>query len=125
MVQIAQTEGEVSEVYHKVGELIGTGAPIMSISIMNDIWGTFNVREDQLQGMNNGDTFTAYCPAFNKDIKMKVYYIKDQGSYAVWKATKSNGQYDLKTFEVRARPIEKTNGLRPGMSLILKDKTRR
>ena len=74
---------------------------------------------------NNGDTFTAYCPAFNKDIKMKVYYIKDQGSYAVWKATKSNGQYDLKTFEVRARPIEKTNGLRPGMSLILKDKTRR
>ena len=92
---------------------------------MNDIWGTFNVREDQLQGMNNGDTFTAYCPAFNKDIKMKVYYIKDQGSYAVWKATKSNGQYDLKTFEVRARPIEKTNGLRPGMSLILKDKTRR
>ena len=125
MVQIAQTEGEVSEVYPKVGELIGTGAPIMSISIMNDIWGTFNVREDQLQGMNNGDTFTAYCPAFNKDIKMKVYYIKDQGSYAVWKATKSNGQYDLKTFEVRARPIEKTNGLRPGMSLILKDKTRR
>ena len=124
-MQIAQTEGEVSEVYPKVGELIGTGAPIMSISIMNDIWGTFNVREDQLQGMNNGDTFTAYCPAFNKDIKMKVYYIKDQGSYAVWKATKSNGQYDLKTFEVRARPIEKTNGLRPGMSLILKDKTRR
>ncbi|MGN1375842.1 MAG: HlyD family secretion protein [Prevotella sp.] len=120
MVQVAQTEGEVSEVYPKVGELVGTGAPIMSISIMNDIWGTFNVREDQLQGMNNGDVLTAYCPAFNKDIKMKVYYIKDQGSYAVWKATKSNGQYDLKTFEVRARPIDKANGLRPGMSLIIR-----
>lgn len=119
-VQIAQTEGEVSEVYPKVGELVGTGAPIMSISIMNDIWGTFNVREDQLHGMNNGDVLTAYCPAFDKDIKLKVYYIKDQGSYAVWKATKSNGQYDLKTFEVRARPINKTNGLRPGMSLIIK-----
>ena len=51
---------------------------------------------------------------------MKVYYIKDQGSYAVWKATKSNGQYDLKTFEVKARPMDKLEGLRPGMSLILK-----
>ena len=60
-------------------------------------------------------------PAFDKTIKMKVYYLKDQGSYAVWKATKANGQYDLKTFEVKARPVEKMEGLRPGMSLIIKD----
>ena len=100
-MQIAQMAGEVSDVYPKVGELVGTGSPIMSISIMNDLWGTFNVREDQLNGM-------------------KMYYIKDQGSYAVWKATKSNGQYDLKTFEVKARPIDKIDGLRPGMSLVLK-----
>jgi HlyD family secretion protein len=120
-VQIAQMEGEVSDVYPKVGELVGTGSPIMSIAVMDDMWGTFNIREDQLNGMKVGSEFTAFVPAFNKDIKMKVYYLKDQGSYAVWKATKANGQYDLKTFEVKARPVEKLEGLRPGMSLIIKN----
>lgn len=119
-MQIAQMAGEVSDVYPKVGELVGTGSPIMSVSLMNDIWGTFNVREDQLNSMKVGSIVTAFVPAFKKEIRMKVYYIKDQGSYAVWKATKSNGQYDLKTFEVKARPIDKLEGLRPGMSLILK-----
>lgn len=119
-MQIAQMAGEVSDVYPKVGELIGTGSPIMSVSLMNDIWGTFNVREDQLNGMKVGSIVTAFVPSFKKEIRMKVYYIKDQGSYAVWKATKSNGQYDLKTFEVKARPMDKLEGLRPGMSLILK-----
>ena len=119
-VQVAQVEGEVSSVYPKVGELVGIGSPIMSISILSDMWGTFNVREDQLKGLKTGDTFTAFSPAFNKDIKMKVYSIKDEGSFAVWKATKTTGQYDLKTFEVKARPVTKIDGLRPGMSLIYK-----
>ena len=120
-VQIAKVEGEVSTIYPKEGELVGTGSPIMSISVMKDLWGTFNVREDQLKGLKVGDTFKAYSPAFDKEINMKVYYIKDQGSYAVWKATKTNGQYDLKTFEVKARPIQKFEGLRPGMSLIIRE----
>ena len=119
-VQTAQMEGEVSDIYPKVGELVGTGSPIMSIAVMDDMWGTFNVREDQLNGMQVGSEFSAFVPAFNKEIKMKVYYLKDQGSYAVWKATKANGQYDLKTFEVKARPTEKLDGLRPGMSLVIK-----
>lgn len=118
-VQTAQMEGEVSDVYPKIGELVGTGSPIMTIAVMKDLWGTFNVREDYLQGLKVGDELTAFAPAFGKDIRMKVYYIKDEGSYAVWKATKANGQYDLKTFEVKARPVEKTDGLRPGMSLII------
>ena len=118
-VQIAQMEGEVSEVYPRVGELVGTGAPIMSISLMNDVWGTFNIREDQLEGLTVGSTFSACVPAFNKEVQMKVYYMKDQGTYAVWKATKANGQYDLKTFEIKARPMEKLDGLRPGMSLVI------
>ena len=120
-VQIAQMEGEVSNIYPKVGELVGTGSPIMTISIMRDLWGTFNVREDQLGGLAVGKTFNAYVPAFNKTIPMKVYYMKDQGSYAVWKATKANGQYDLKTFEVKARPTQPLEGLRPGMSLVIQD----
>ena len=119
-VQIAQKEGEVTDIYPKVGELVGTGSPIMSIAMMEDMWGTFNVREDQLNGMQVGTEFTVFVPAFNKEVKMKVYHLKDQGSFAVWKATKANGQYDLKTFEVKARPVEKLEGLRPGMSLIIK-----
>jgi len=119
-VQVAQMAGEVSTIYPKVGELIGAGSPIMTISIMDDLWGTFNIREDQLQGMKKGDTFKAFVPAFSKDITMKVTSIKDQGSYATWKATKSNGQYDMKTFEVKARPTEKFDGLRPGMSVVKK-----
>lgn len=119
-MQTAQKAGEVSDVYPKEGELIGTGSPIMSVSLLDDMWGTFNVREDQLDGMRIGSVITAYAPAFKKDIKMKVYYIKDQGSYATWKATKANGQYDLKTFEVKARPVTKVEGLCPGMSLVLK-----
>jgi HlyD family secretion protein len=119
-VQIAQMDGEVMDIYPKLGELVGTGSPIMSIAVMKDLWGTFNVREDQLNGLEIGKTFSAFVPAFNKEIQMKVYYMKDQGSFAVWKATKANGQYDLKTFEVKARPVEKMEGLRPGMSLIIR-----
>lgn len=119
-VQIATADGEVSEIFPKVGELVGLGSPIMSISEMNDMWGTFNICEDQLNGMKVGDTFKAYCPAFDKEIEMKVYHIKDQGSFAVWKATKTNGQYDIKTFEVKARPSKPVEGLRPGMTLIIR-----
>ena len=119
-VQVAQMDGEVSSIYPKVGELVGTGSPIMTISMMDDLWGTFNVREDQLNGMKIGQEFNAFVPAFNKTIKMKVYHMKDQGSYAVWKATKANGQFDLKTFAVKARPVEPLEGLRPGMSLVIK-----
>lgn len=120
-VQVAQADGEVSEIYPKVGELVGTGSPIMSVSVLDDLWGTFNVREDQLRGLSVGTTFSAYVPAFGKTVRMKVYYMKDEGSYAVWKATKANGQFDLKTFEVKARPVGKFEGLRPGMSLVIKE----
>ncbi len=120
MVQVAAVDGEISDIYPKEGELVGMGSPIMSISMMQDMWGTFNVREDKLNGLKVGDTFTAFSPAFNKELKLKVFEIKDEGSYAVWKATKSNGQYDLKTFEVKARPTNPFEGLRPGMSLIVK-----
>ena len=120
-VLIAQKEGEVSEVYPRVGELVGAGSPIMSISVMNDVWGTFNVSEDHLNGFAVGKTFTAFIPAFNKDIEMRVDYVKDLGGYAVRKATNANGQYGLKTFEVKARPVKPLEGLRPGMSLVIKN----
>ena len=117
---IAQTAGEVSEIFPKVGELVGTGAPIMNIAILNDMWVTFNVREDLLQGLTMGTEFEAFVPALDKNIRLKVNYMKDLGTYAAWKATKTTGQFDLKTFEVKALPQEKVEGLRPGMSVILK-----
>ena len=117
---IAQTAGEVSEIFPKVGELVGTGAPIMNIAILDDMWVTFNVREDLLQGLTMGTEFEAFVPALDKNFRLKVNYMKDLGTYAAWKATKTTGQFDLKTFEVKALPQEKVEGLRPGMSVILK-----
>ncbi|MFR8835105.1 HlyD family secretion protein [Bacteroides nordii] len=118
---IAQAAGEVSEIFPKVGELVGTGAPIMNIAILKDMWVTFNVREDLLKNLTMGAEFEAIVPALdNKAIKLKVDYMKDLGTYAAWKATKTTGQFDLKTFEVRARPMESVEGLRPGMSVIIK-----
>ena len=118
---IAQATGEVSEIFPKVGELVGTGAPIMNIAILKDMWVTFNVREDLLKNLTMGAEFEAIVPALdNKAIKLKVDYMKDLGTYAAWKATKTTGQFDLKTFEVRARPMESVEGLRPGMSVIIK-----
>jgi len=118
-VLVAQTAGEVSEIFPKVGELVGTGAPIMNVAVMEDMWLTFNIREDLLQGIGMDTEVEAYVPALDKHIHAKVYYLKDLGTYAAWKATKTTGQFDLKTFEVRATPTEHIEGLRPGMSVIL------
>lgn len=118
-VLIATTAGEVSEIYPMVGELVGTGAPIMNIAVMSDMWISFNVREDLLQNLSMGTHILGYVPALDKEIDLTVTYIKDLGSYAAWKATKSNGQYDLRTFEVRAVPEGRVENLRPGMSVIL------
>ena len=119
-VLTASLDGEVSEIFPMVGELVGTGAPIMNIAVMNDMWVSFNVREDLLQDLTmNAAVRDAYVPALDKTVPVKVTYIRDLGSYAAWKATKMNGQYDLKTFEVRAVPQETVENLRPGMTVII------
>lgn len=120
MVQVAQFDGEVSTIYPKVGELVGSGTPVMTISMMDKVWAVFNVKEDRLQGLKPNDEISVYSPALDQDLTLKVTSIKDQGSFAVWKPTKDNGGYDLKTFEVKAVPTAKVEGLRPGMSLIYK-----
>ena len=119
-VQRAQMPGEVTDVYPKVGELVGTGTPIMTIAMMDDQWATFNIREDQLKGIKVGQEITVKIPALDIEAKMKVTSMKDKGSFAVWKSTKASGQYDQKTFEVKARPSQAIDGIRPGMSVILK-----
>jgi HlyD family secretion protein len=123
MYLIAPIDGEVTEIFPKRGELVGTGAPIMSIVDLNDIWFSFNVREDLLGKLKMGTVLNVRVPALdNKIVQVKVTYIKALASYATWKATKTTGQFDVKTFEVRARPTAKTDGLRPGMSALFEEK---
>ena len=117
---LAPCDGEVTDIYPRVSELVAPGAPIMSI-MKDDTWVVFNLREQMLEHLKVGDEFTVFIPALgNKEAKVKVYRLRDIGSYAVWSATKTTGDYDSKTFEVRARPAEKIEGLRPGMSVIMK-----
>lgn len=119
-VLTASADGEVTEIFPQVGELVGTGAPIMNVALMDDMWVTFNVREDHLSQFKMNQTVKATVPALgNKEVTLKVYYMKDLGSYAAWKATKTTGQYDMKTFEVKASPVGKVDGLRIGMSVLL------
>jgi HlyD family secretion protein len=113
-------DGEISEIFPKQGELVGTGAPIMNVVNMNDIWFTFNVREDLLGDMKMGSTFTVKIPALNSQTaEVKICYIKALASYATWKATKNTGEFDVKTFEVRARPVKIVTDLRPGMTALI------
>lgn len=119
-ILLATLDGEVSQIFPMVGELVGTGAPIMNIAVMDKMWTTFNVREDLLSSLPMGSEFESYVPALDRNVRLKVTYVRDLGSYAAWKATKVKGQYDLKTFEVRAVPMEKVDNLRPGMTVLIK-----
>lgn len=120
-VLIAQTAGEVSEIYSKLGELVGAGAPIMSIAVTDDLWVTFQVREDKLEGLQVGQKCVGLVPALGSaEVPLTVTYMKDLGSYAAWKATKTTGDFDLKTFEVKAVPQTPVEGLRAGMTVLLK-----
>ena len=118
---ISPIDGEISERYPHMGELVGTGSPVMDVLDLSDTWVVFNVREDLLKDLQMGATFKAYVPALdNKEITLKVTRMKDMGSYAAWRATKTTGQYDAKTFEIKAVPTEPVEGLRPGMSVLKK-----
>ena len=117
----APTDGEISDIFPNVGELVSLGAPIMNVLKLDDMWVSFNVREDLLENLTMGAEVQAIIPALeNKEVTLKVFYIRDMGSYAVWRATKVTGQYDAKTFQVKARPVEPVDNLRPGMSVVLK-----
>ena len=119
---ISPIDGKVTEKFPNEGELVGTGAPIMNVAKLDDKWGSFNIREDRLKNYKDiGKTFKAYVPALDQEVEMTVYYVKDLGSYAAWKATKTTGQYDRKTFEVKARFNDKAIDVLPGMSLIIKE----
>lgn len=121
----APSAGIVSEIFPCEGELVSIGAPVMNLTKIDDMWVSFNVREDLLQDFPVGAQLQASIPALgNKKVVLQVFHVKDMGSYAVWRATKVTGEYDAKTFNVKARPLSSIEGLYPGMSVLMEEKER-
>jgi len=117
---VAPCDGTVDQIFPAVGELVAMGSPIMNI-LKTDRFVVFNVREKRLKDLTMGKEITVNIPAFDKDVKVKIYYIRDKGSYATWHATKATGDWDSRTFEIKARPVDDVDFLRPGMTALLKE----
>lgn len=116
----AIANGEVSGVNVEKGELVSTGFPVVTLIDLDDIWVTFYIREDLMSHFKMGNTFEAGLPAFGGEKHaFKVTYISPSGSFARWNATKTSGEFDLKSFEVEARPVSPIEGLRPGMTAVV------
>lgn len=120
-VLLAAADGVVTEIFPEEGELVGTGAPIMNVARTGDVWFTFNIREDFLPGLAVGSLTEVYIPAFDITVPARITLVKDVGSFAAWKATKAAGGFDLRTFEVQARPLDASglSGVRGGMTAII------
>lgn len=115
----APCDGQIDQVYPQVGELVSLGAPLMNLLKIDDKWVTFNVREDILSKLKLGEEIEVMVPAMDKKkIRVKIYYIRNLGTYATWRATKATGEWDSRTFEVKARPVEQQPDLRPGMTVL-------
>ena len=117
---IAPVDGEVVEIYAKLGDLVGTGSPVVSILDNSDNWFNFSVREDLLKDIKSGETVNVRIPALGNELySCTVRRVQAMANYATWRATKTLGQYDVKSFDVKVVPTDKIDGLRPGMTAIL------
>ena len=102
-IQYSPIDGEVSTVIAEPGELIGSGYPVITLLDMNDMWVTFNIKEDLLPKVKIGSELNAYVPGLAQTIRLKVNYMAPQAEYATWSATKTRGDFDIRTFEVKAK----------------------
>lgn len=117
---LAPIGGEVARRLVEPGELVGAGAPILTIVDLEDAWAVFQVREDRLDGLRPGDRFVARVPALGgREVEFVVSYVAAQADFATVRPTNLQGGFDVKTFEVRARPVRAVPSLRPGMSVIV------
>ncbi len=113
-------DGEVSQVLLHPGELAPQGFPVVTVVDMSDCWVVLHIREDQLNNWKMGTEFDATIPALgNKEVRFKVSYIAVMGDFATWRATNIDKDFDMRTFEVEARPLEQVEGLRAGMSVLI------
>ncbi len=116
----APVKGLVTAKIGEVGENFAAGAPLISLIDMENLWFTFNIREDFLDGVEIGERYEVEVPALNNTfVEVEVTVINVLGQFATWRATRATGDFDLRTFEVRAKPVKAIEGLRPGMSAIV------
>lgn len=111
--------GEVTRIVMEEGEVAPAGFPLVLVTDLSDKWVVFNIREDELPGVEVGTVLKGFIPAVNRTVELKVTWINPRGKYAVWRATRQSTGYDLRTFEVRARPAEELPALRPGMTVVV------
>lgn len=114
----APISGWVSNIVAEPGELVGSGYPVVTILDLSNRWVTFNLKEDMLKGVGLGYQFRGYIPALDKWSEFRVYYISSEADFATWSATRARGGFDIRTFEVRAKPLSEVDIL-PGMSVIV------
>jgi HlyD family secretion protein len=111
--------GEVSQVLLNSGELAPQGFPVVTVVDMNDCWAVFNIREDRLKYFTKGTTFDAYLPALDRKVPFTVSHIAVMGDFATWRSTDASQGFDLRTFEVEARPVNASDQFRVGMSVAV------
>ncbi|RLD89424.1 MAG: hypothetical protein DRJ09_06550 [Bacteroidetes bacterium] len=117
----APVSGEISEKIGEEGEVMNAGYPIMTVMRPEKIYAVINVREDQLPGFSKGTILQGTIPGMGgKSYRFEVYYLAPMADFATWVPTKAKGEYDLKTFEVRLKPVTPIKGLRPGMTVQVK-----
>ena len=113
----APTGGQVYQISAELGEYVSPGVPLLSLVDLSDVWLRFDLREDLVKGLKVGARFTVRIPALgDAPLIVEVHTIATRGEYAGWRATRATGDFDLRTFEVRAYPVDKIPDLRPGMS---------
>ena len=113
-------DGEVTEILLHSGEIAPAGFPVVSIVDMQDAWAIFQVVEDQLSAYQPGTEFTVVIPALGEQSHpFKVSHVSVMGDFATWRATDATKGFDMRTFEVEARPLEPVDGLRVGMSALV------
>jgi len=111
--------GEIASKNAEQGELVGSGTPVFSVIDRSKSWAIFNIREDRLQNMKKGTKIRVWIPALGQNADLEIYSISPLGDFATWRSSKETGGFDLKTFEIKARPVDHIPDLRPGMSALL------
>jgi len=112
-----------SQVYQRnvePGEYVSPGVPLVTLIDLADVWIHFDLREDLVKTLKIGDRFDVHIPALgDRSITVEVKLIATKGEYASWRATRATGDFDLRTFSIRAYPVTPVPELRPGMSAYL------
>ena len=112
--------GEVTQVLLQSGELAPQGFPVVMLTDMSDAWALFHIREDRLKDFQKGSEFSARIPALGeKPYRFRVSHVAVLGDFATWRATDSQQGFDMRSFEVEARPVEPIPQLRVGMSVLV------